>query len=179
MIFEKNTIEGLVIIKPNVFEDKRGYFFESFRKDEFEKNVGNFDFIQDNQSFSSKNILRGLHFQKNPFAQGKLVRVIQGSVLDVAVDIRANSPTYGQHFKVVLSGKNHLQFWVPPGFAHGFLTLSDYADILYKCTDYYAPDDEGHLAWNDADIAINWPLAQNVMPILSDKDANAKQSIHF
>lgn len=167
MEFKKTEIEGLYIIQPRIFEDERGYFYESFRKDQFREAIGDFDFVQDNQSFSTKNILRGLHFQKNPFAQGKLVRVIQGSVLDVAVDIRANSKTYGKHVKVVLTAENHTQFWVPPGFAHGFLTLEDDTIFSYKCTNIYNKDSEGGLLYNDPELNIDWSITN---PILSEKD---------
>lgn len=169
MEFVKNIIEGLYVIKPKVFEDNRGYFYESYRKDRFKEAIGDIDFIQDNQSFSSKNILRGLHFQREPFAQGKLVRVIQGSVLDVAVDIRAGSPTYGQHYSIVLSSSNHLQFWIPQGFAHGFLTLEDETIFSYKCTNVYDKESEGGLMFNDPTLNIQWDIDN---PILSEKDMN-------
>ncbi len=167
MQFETTPIEGLVIISPRIFEDDRGYFYESFRQDAFTKEVGDFTFLQDNQSFSSKGTLRGLHFQRDPFAQGKLVRVIQGAVLDVAVDIRRSSKTYGQHVKVELSADNHKQFWVPPGFAHGFLTLEDNTIFTYKCTQVYDKASEGGLMYNDETLGIDWGIKQ---PILSGKD---------
>jgi len=167
MLIETTPIADLLVIKPRIFKDNRGYFFESFRKDAFTEQAGIVDFVQDNQSFSSKNILRGLHFQKDPFAQGKLVRVIQGSVLDIAVDIRKESKTYGQHFKIVLSGENHCQFWVPPGFAHGFLTLEDDTIFCYKCTNYYDKASEGGLMFNDSLLNIDWGIND---PILSEKD---------
>lgn len=169
MEFEKSAIKGLCVIKPRVFEDKRGYFYESYKKELFNDTLGEFEFIQDNQSFSGKNILRGLHFQKEPFSQGKLVRVIRGSVLDVAVDIRKGSITYGQHQKVILSDKNHLQFWVPPGFAHGFLTLEEDTIFSYKCTNVYNQESEGGLMYNDPSLNIDWNI---VNPILSEKDLN-------
>lgn len=160
-------IEGLVMIEPKLFEDHRGYFYESFRADWFKKYVENVDFIQDNQSLSGKHILRGLHFQKEPFAQGKLVRVLKGAVLDVAVDIRRDSKTYGQHFKVLLSAENHLQFYIPPGFAHGFLTLEEENIFAYKCTNIYDKQSEGGLMYNDPSLNIDWGVAN---PVLSEKD---------
>lgn len=167
MQVKKTPIEGLLIIQPKLFKDNRGYFYESFRKDVVAEHIGNIDFIQDNQSLSAKNILRGLHFQKDPNAQGKLVRVIQGSVLDIAVDIRSTSKTYGQSFQIVLSAENHTQFWIPPGFAHGFLTLEDETIFCYKCTNYYSKEDEGGLMYNDPELGIDWGIEN---PILSEKD---------
>ncbi len=167
MKVEFTPIKGLAIIVPQVFNDNRGYFFESYKKTFFDANVAKVDFVQDNQSFSSKGTLRGLHFQKDPFAQGKLVRVIQGAVLDVAVDIRKESPTYGQHFSIELSAENHLQFYIPPGFAHGFLTLEDNTIFTYKCTNYYNKESEGGLCYNDKDLNINWGT---INPTLSEKD---------
>lgn len=164
----KTKIEGLLILEPKVYGDDRGYFLESFNKNTF-KSLTNLDldFVQDNESMSSKGVLRGLHFQKPPFAQGKLVRVVKGSVLDVAVDIRKNSPTYGCYEKVILSESNKRQFWIPEGFAHGFLTLEDNTIFNYKCTNYYSPENEGSVLWNDADLDINWGVTD---PILSEKD---------
>jgi dTDP-4-dehydrorhamnose 3,5-epimerase len=167
----KTPIEDLLIIEPKVWKDNRGYFYESFNAKLFaDAGIGN-DFVQDNQSFSQKGALRGLHAQKPPFAQGKLVRVISGSVLDVAVDIRKNSATYGQHFSLELSGENHKQLWVPPGFLHGFLTLEDDTIFTYKVTSYYDRDSEIGVMWNDADLNIKWndSLATEEL-ILSDKD---------
>lgn len=163
----KTKIQDLVIIEPKIFKDDRGYFYESFKSDWFKNNVAEVEFIQDNQSLSGKNILRGLHFQKDPFAQGKLVRVLKGAVLDVAVDIRKNSPTYGEHVKVELTEDNHTQFYVPPGFAHGFLTLSEETIFTYKCTNVYNKESEGGLMYNDIDLNIDWGT-QN--PLLSEKD---------
>lgn len=162
-------IDGLVIIEPRIFRDPRGYFFESFSQREFSKKVSPVDFVQDNESRSSYGVLRGLHFQKPPFAQAKLVRVIKGRVLDVAVDLRTGSPTYGRYEAVELSEDNHRQFFIPRGFAHGFCVLSDEAVFQYKCDNYYAPQSEGAVIWNDPDLAIDWMIpAEDV--ILSDKD---------
>ncbi|MDR1005515.1 MAG: dTDP-4-dehydrorhamnose 3,5-epimerase [Bacteroidales bacterium] len=170
MNFIKTDIDGVYIIEPKVFEDERGYFFESFRHDEFQKHIGEVNFIQDNESRSSYGVLRGLHYQKLPFAQAKLVRVVHGRVLDVAVDIRKDSPTFGQHVAVELSHQNKLQFYIPRGFAHGFAVLSeDGAIFQYKCDNYYAQQSEAGIAWNDADIDIEWRLPDAAI-ILSDKD---------
>ncbi len=168
MDFLKCDIEGLLIIEPKVFGDNRGYFFESFNQKLFEEAVGStVTFCQDNQSLSSRGVVRGLHFQIPPYAQGKLVRVTQGSVLDVALDIRENSPTYGQHHAVVLSAENKLQFWVPEGFAHGFATLEDNTIFQYKCTNYYHPSSEKSVLWNDENLNIDWRVAK---AIISAKD---------
>ena len=164
------NIEGLLIIKPRVFGDERGYFFESFREDIMKSNGVTSKFVQDNQSMSSKGILRGSHFQKDPFAQGKLVRVIKGSVLDVAVDIRKKSPTYGQHFLIELNEENKTMFYIPPGFAHGFLTLEDDTLFSYKCTNYYNKESEGAIRLNSKSLNVDWGI---VNPILSSKDATA------
>lgn len=169
MKFEKTKLDGVVVIKPETFEDERGFFLESFNKDKYADVIKNLDFVQDNHSRSFKGVLRGLHFQKNK-PQGKLVRVVRGKVYDVAVDLRKGSPTYGQWESVILTEENKTQFWVPPGFAHGFVVLSDIADFEYKCTDYYDPSDEGALVWNDPDLGITWPENN---PKLSTKDANA------
>ena len=163
----KLPIEGLLVIKPKVFEDDRGHFFESWSKGAFSKNGLDLDFVQDNQSLSSKGVLRGLHFQNPPYTQGKLVRVIKGKVLDVALDIRKNSPTYGQYFSVELSEENKTIFWIPPGFAHGFLTLEDNTIFTYKCTGVYNKESEGSLLWNDTDLNIDWRIET---PLVSDKD---------
>lgn len=160
-------IEGLLIIEPQVFTDPRGYFYESYNKEKFVAAGINIEFVQDNQSLSQKGIVRGLHFQAPPFDQGKLVRVIQGAVLDVAVDIRKNSPTYGQNFSIELTAQNRTMFYIPPGFAHGFETLEDNTIFLYKCTDVYNKQSEGGLLWNDADLGIKW---QSSNPLISDKD---------
>lgn len=163
----KTRIEGLLIIKPKVFNDERGYFFEAYNKQKL-KNEG-FDqhFVQDNISKSSKHVLRGLHFQNPPYAQAKLVQVISGAVLDVAVDIRKNSPTYGEHYAIELSEKNNLLFFIPKGFAHGFLTLEDDTIFSYKCTELYNKEAEGAILWNDKHLTINWNVDN---PIVSEKD---------
>ena len=167
------AIEGVLIIEPKVFGDERGFFFESFNHRAFNEAVGHtVDFVQDNHSRSAKGVLRGLHFQRPPHAQGKLVRVTQGSVFDVAADIRADSPTFGRWVGVELSGANHRQMWIPAGLAHGFLVTSDSADFLYKTTDYYRPESEGSVRWDDPDLAIAWPL-DGITPALSAKDAAA------
>ena len=155
---EKNAggIEGLCIIEPAVHGDSRGYFIETYNQKDMEEAGLTMKFVQDNQSGSVKGVLRGLHFQKN-FPQGKLVRVVKGTVFDVCVDLRKDSTTYGKWFGVLLSAENKKQFYIPEGFAHGFLVLSDTAEFCYKCTDFYHPDDEGGLAWNDPDIGIEWP----------------------
>ncbi len=163
----KTSIKDLLIIKPDVFKDERGYFFESYNKERLAKEGLTMDFVQDNESKSAKGVLRGLHFQKPPHAQGKLVRVIKGSVMDVAVDLRKNSPTYGKWESVVLNDENKLQFWIPEGFAHGFVTLEDDTIFAYKCTNVYNKESEGSLLWNDPDININWNIKN---PILSEKD---------
>ena len=163
------SLDGVVIIKPRLFEDERGYFFESFSQRDFEAQVRPIQFVQDNESKSSYGVLRGLHFQKPPFAQSKLVRVIKGAVLDVAVDIRKGSPTFGQHVAVELTGENHLQFFIPRGFAHGFSVLSDEVVLQYKCDNFYAPQNEGALAWDDPDLGIDWEIPSEKV-ILSEKD---------
>jgi dTDP-4-dehydrorhamnose 3,5-epimerase len=167
------AIEGVLILEPKVFGDERGFFFESFNQRAFNEAVGQaVDFVQDNHSRSAKGVLRGLHFQRAPHAQGKLVRVTQGSVFDVAVDIRPDSATFGRWVGVKLSAHNHRQLWIPPGLAHGFLVTSDSADFLYKTTDYYRPESEGSVRWDDPDLAIAWPL-EGLTPALSAKDAAA------
>ncbi len=168
----KNTsIADLLIVQPKVFEDERGHFFESYNKTNFDQIGINANFVQDNQSLSQAGVLRGLHFQNPPFAQGKLVRVIKGSVLDVAVDIRKNSPTYGNHFDIVLSEKNKTMLWIPEGFAHGFLTLEDDTIFSYKCTNYYNKASEDCILWDDKKIGINWKITS---PVLSEKDLQGK-----
>ncbi len=169
-------IPDLVEIIPNVFGDERGYFFESYNQKNFAEKGLNMQFVQDNQSLSSRGVLRGLHFQAPPFAQGKLVRVLTGSVLDVAVDIRKGSPTYGQHYSVVLSGENKKMFWIPEGFAHGFATLEDDTIFCYKCTGYYHKEAEGCILWNDPELAINWGLDD---PMLSEKDQQGELLRNF
>lgn len=165
----KTDIEGVVIIEPRIFRDDRGYFFESFSQREFQEKVCNTVFVQDNESKSSYGVLRGLHFQKPPYAQSKLVRVIKGAVLDVAVDIRKGSPTFGQHVAVELTEDNHRQFFIPRGFAHGFSVLTDEVIFQYKCDNFYAPQSEGALAWDDPDLDIDWRLPAEKV-ILSEKD---------
>lgn len=167
----KTQIPEVLIFEPKVFGDDRGYFFESFRQDVFEEAVGKIQFVQDNQSKSSYGVLRGLHFQRPPYTQSKLVRCIEGKVLDVAVDIRIGSPTYGKHVAVELSAENSRQLWVPQGFAHGFVVLSETAVFAYKCDNYYAPEYDGGMAWNDADINIDWQIPINDIK-LSEKDNN-------
>lgn len=166
----ETAIPGLLEIEPRVFGDDRGYFYESYNKQAFQAAGIEPEFVQDNQSFSSKGVLRGLHFQNPPYAQGKLVRVIQGAVLDVAVDIRKNSPTYGQHHAVKLTGENKKMFWIPPGFAHGFLTLENDTIFAYKCTELYNKESEGAILWNDPELNINWNIEN---PLVSEKDQNA------
>ncbi|MDO9512680.1 MAG: dTDP-4-dehydrorhamnose 3,5-epimerase [Bacteroidales bacterium] len=163
----ETEIPGLLIIKPQVFEDERGYFFESFNQDKFINAGVDVHFVQDNESKSQKNVLRGLHFQKPPFAQGKLVRVMKGAVLDVAVDLRKSSKTYGRWASIVLSESNKFMYWIPEGMAHGFLTLEDETVFFYKCTNVYNKESEGSIRWNDSELNINW---NNNHPILSDKD---------
>lgn len=164
-------IEGLKIIEPKLFGDSRGYFLESFSQREFEEKVADVHFVQDNESKSCAGVVRGLHFQCPPFAQAKLVRVVRGAVLDVAVDIRRDSTTYGQHFAVELTEDNHRQFFIPRGFAHGFAVLSDEAVFQYKCDNFYAPQSEGAIAWDDPDLAIDWRVPKDNR-ILSEKDSN-------
>ena len=166
----KTNIEGVVIIEPRIFKDDRGYFFESFSQREFEEKVCKTTFVQDNESKSSYGVLRGLHFQKPPFAQSKLVRVIKGAVLDVAVDIRKGSLTFGQYVSVELTGENHRQFFIPRGFAHGFSVLSEEVIFQYKCDNFYSPQSEGAIAWNDPDLNIDWRIPAEKV-VLSEKDS--------
>lgn len=166
---ETCEIEGLKVITPSVFGDTRGYFMETYNQIDFKEAGIDHLFVQDNQSSSTKGVLRGLHFQKE-FPQDKLVRVISGEVFDVAVDIREGSPTFGKWFGVVLSAENKKQFFVPKNFAHGFLVLSDYAEFSYKCTDFYHPEDEGGILYNDPEIGIDWPVLTDVQITMSDKD---------
>jgi dTDP-4-dehydrorhamnose 3,5-epimerase len=170
MQFEPQAIADVVLITPKVFGDDRGFFMETFRQSEFEKHCGHYTFVQDNHSKSKQGILRGLHYQVEQ-PQGKLVGVTRGEVFDVAVDIRRNSPTFGRWVGVSLSEANKQMLWVPPGFAHGFYVISKEAEFQYKCTDYYAPADEGSIIWNDPAIGIDWPIAG--APILSEKDSQA------
>jgi len=166
--FQEEALSGLYSIYPSVFKDERGYFFEAFQSEKYNVITGGQEFVQDNISKSSKGILRGLHFQKPPFAQGKLVQVLQGSVLDIAVDLRRNSATYGQSFKKILSADNAVQLYIPPGFAHGFYTLEDHTLFSYKCTAPYHAASEGCILWNDPALKIDWELFEK--PILSEKD---------
>ena len=173
MDYIKTEIEGVWIIQPKVFNDARGYFFEAWKKEEFEEHIGKVSFVQDNESKSSYGVLRGLHYQKGEFSQAKLVRVIKGRVLDVAVDIRKDSPTFGKHVMVELSEENKRQFFIPRGFAHGFLVLSDEAVFTYKVDNVYAPQAEASIRFDDPDIAIEWPIDSKDV-ITSAKDMDAK-----
>jgi len=163
----KTKFDGLLVFQPKIFRDDRGYFFEYFRKDVFKDFNLNIEFVQSNESQSQKNVLRGLHFQNPPFEQGKLIRVVKGAVLDVAVDIRPGSVTYGKWFSYELTEDNKTILWIPPGFAHGFLTLADHTIFQYECTNYYQKDSEGSLRWNDPTLNIKWSIND---PIISDKD---------
>lgn len=169
MNIKETNIKGLLIIEPKIFKDERGYFFESYSARDFNKILGDINFVQDNESKSSYGVLRGLHFQKGEYAQSKLVRVVKGKVLDVAVDIRKNSKTFGQHHSIILSEENHLQFFIPKGFAHGFAVLSDEAIFQYKCDAFYSRGNEGAIIWNDKTLNIDWLLPEKDI-ILSEKD---------
>ncbi|HJC50369.1 MAG TPA: dTDP-4-dehydrorhamnose 3,5-epimerase [Candidatus Anaerostipes avistercoris] len=174
-------IEGLYVIEPTVFKDERGYFVETYNQNDMKEAGLDMVFVQDNQSMSVRGVLRGLHFQKQ-YPQGKLVRVVRGKVFDVAVDLRSDSKTYGKWFGVELSAENMKQFYIPEGFAHGFLVLSDVAEFCYKCTDFYHPGDEGGLLWNDEEIGVQWPLEEGVDLIISEKDQKWKglsETFHF
>lgn len=173
MKFIPSEIPEVILIEPKVFGDHRGFFLETWQRQTFRENGIDYDFVQDNHSKSSHGILRGLHYQiQNP--QGKLVRVIEGSVFDVAVDMRQSSPTFGQWVGYELSAENHRMLWVPPGFAHGFYVMSETSEFVYKCTDYYAPEYERSVLWNDVDLAIDWNISDtNTPPVLSAKDADA------
>ena len=171
MEITETFLKGLFVIKPKVFEDARGYFFESYNANQFAASGLNLNFVQDNQSLSQQGVLRGLHFQNNPHAQGKLVRVITGAVLDVALDIRKNSPTYGQWFSLELTEQNKWMMYIPEGFAHGFATLRDNTVFSYKCTQFYNKASEDCIIWNDKDLAIDWQVKN---PLLSDKDLMGK-----
>ena len=173
MEYRKTAIEGVWIIKPRVYEDARGYFMEAWKKEEFEAHVGEVSFIQDNESKSTYGVLRGLHYQRGTASQAKLVRVIKGRVLDVAVDLRRSSPTFGHYVMAELSEENRLQFFIPRGFAHGFLVLSDEAVFTYKVDNPYAPQSEASIRWDDEGIGIKWPLPPSAV-ILSEKDLHAK-----
>ena len=169
MEVKKTSIDGVLIIEPRIFEDSRGYFFESFSQREFEEKVGPINFVQDNESKSSYGVMRGLHFQRPPFTQSKLVRCVKGAVLDVAIDIRKGSPTYGQHVAVELTEDNHRQFFIPKGFAHGFAVLSDTAVFQYKCDEFYHPEADGGISILDESLNIDWRIPTD-KAILSDKD---------
>ncbi len=169
MKVEQTSIEGLVVIEPEIFYDSRGYFFESYNQNLFIKKLGDFKFVQDNESKSSKGVLRGFHFQKPPFEQAKLVRCVEGVVLDVALDLRKNSSTYGKHEKVILSGDNKKQFFIPRGFAHAFLVLSETAIFSYKVDNIYAPQSDSGIIWNDPSLLINWGIDDSKL-IISEKD---------
>ncbi len=176
MTFDKTNLNDVFIITPDVFGDDRGHFFEPYNQKIFKENVGDFNFVQDNQSRSSKGVLRGLHFQNPPYEQGKLVRVIRGSVADVIVDLRKESSTYGEHLKVILTDSNFKMLWVPPGFAHGFETLEDNTIFAYKVTNYYNKESEGCIHWNDSTLNISW---ESKSPIISEKDKVADQFESF
>ena len=173
MDYKKTEIPGVYIIEPRVFLDARGYFFEAFKKEEFEQNIGKVDFVQDNESMSSYGVLRGLHYQKGDLSQAKLVRVIKGKVVDVAVDLRRSSPTFGKHVMVELSDENKRQFFIPRGFAHGFLVLSQEAVFTYKVDNPYAPQAEASIRWNDPELCIEWPINPDDV-VTSEKDLKGK-----
>lgn len=181
MIYEKTDIDGVYIITPKVFADARGYFFESFKKEEFEQNVGKVVFIQENESRSSRGVLRGLHYQKGEQSQAKLVRVIKGSVIDVAVDLRKFSPTFGKYVMVELSEENKRQLFIPRGFAHGFMVTSEEAIFTYKVDNVYSPADEASIMWNDKTLNIKWPINE-IEPLTSEKDSrgcNFEEAVTF
>lgn len=172
MVYQETDIKGVYVIEPKVFNDARGYFFESWKKEEFEEHVGDISFVQENESKSSYGVLRGLHYQKGEFAQSKLVRVIKGRVLDVAVDIRRSSPTFGQHVMVELSDENKRQFFIPRGFAHRFLVLSEEAIFTYKVDNIYAPQAEAGIRWDDPQLGIEWPVSLDQV-LTSEKDTKS------
>lgn len=173
MEYIKTEINGVYILEPKVFKDERGYFFEAYKREDFEKHIGKVDFIQDNESKSSRGVLRGLHYQKGEYSQAKLVRVMKGTVLDVAVDLRKDSPTFGKHVMVELSGENKRQFFIPRGFAHGFLVLSDEAVFTYKVDNIYAPAHEASVRYDDPKLGIKWPMDSSEV-LTSKKDLEAK-----
>lgn len=175
MILEQTEINDVILLTPRVYKDERGYFMESYNQKKVDKLIKDI-FVQDNESISNKNVLRGLHLQLPPHAQAKLIRVIKGSILDVAVDLRKNSSTYGQHYKQILSGENKKQLYVPAGFAHGFLSLEDDTILNYKCSDYYYADSETAIAWNDPELSIDWGISD---PILAEKDRLAENFVTF
>jgi len=171
------SFEGIHIIHPSIFKDERGYFFESFNKKKFLELTGfSADFVQDNQSLSNKNVLRGLHFQMPPFAQAKLVRVVRGSVMDIAVDLRKNSPTFGKYISLELNDRNNLSLFIPEGFAHGFVTLEENTIFIYKCSNFYHKESERTIMWNDQDLKIDWQIAD---PIISEKDKEGLSFLKF
>lgn len=177
MEIRETKIKGLIVLQPRIFEDDRGLFFESFNHLKFEEFIGRkITFVQDNESVSKKGVVRGLHFQEPPFSQGKLVHVSHGSVIDVAVDLRKNSPTYGQWHSELLSAQNHTLFWIPEGFAHGFVALEENTTFLYKCTNYYQPNSERTILWNDGNLSIDWGPNS---PIVSSKDLNGEKFANF
>ena len=177
MVEEKLSIEGLKLFSPKVFKDERGYFTEFYNKQDFDTAIGkDIHFVQDNISCSHKNVIRGLHFQRPPSGQGKLIQVLRGRVIDVIVDLRKNSRTYGEHCKIELSDKNHIKLWIPSGFAHGFLSLENNTLLSYKCSEYYSVEHEMSLRWNDELINVNWGIKD---PIVSDKDMEAPSFKHF
>jgi dTDP-4-dehydrorhamnose 3,5-epimerase len=174
---EKIIFEGLHIIEPPIFRDERGYFFESFNKNRFEELTGfQKEFVQDNQSLSNKNVLRGLHFQMPPFAQAKLVRVVRGAVIDIVVDLRKNSPTFGKYFSIELNHKNNISLFIPEGFAHGFVTLEENTIFIYKCSEYYNKESERTIMWNDTDLQIDWKTSE---PTVSAKDNEGMKFSEF
>jgi dTDP-4-dehydrorhamnose 3,5-epimerase len=176
MQIEKTPLSGLLIVKPRVFPDERGYFYEAYNAKTLKENGLDVTFVQDNISMSQKGVLRGIHFQKPPFAQGKLVQVLRGSVLDLALDLRKDSPTYGKHFSYELSEENKTQLYVPEGFGHGFVTLEDNTLFSYKCTNFYNKESEGSILWNDKDLNIDWQIED---PIISEKDHLAESFASF
>lgn len=176
MEIKEEKIKGLFSIHPKVFGDERGYFFETFNQVKYKNIIEVYDFVQDNISQSAKGVLRGLHFQKPPFEQGKLVQVIKGAAVDIAVDIRKNSPTYGEYVSIILSEKDKNQFWIPPGFAHGFCAIEDNTIFSYKCTNYYSPENESSILWNDETLNIDWKVEN---PIISEKDKKGTKFLNF
>lgn len=176
MQIEETPLSGLLIVKPRVFPDERGYFYEAYNAKTLKENGLDVTFVQDNISMSQRGVLRGIHFQKPPFAQGKLVQVLRGAVLDLAVDLRKDSPTYGKHFSYVLSEENKTQLYVPEGFGHGFVTLEDDTLFSYKCTNFYNKESEGSILWNDKDLNIDWQIED---PIISEKDQLAESFASF
>ena len=176
MEIKEEKITGIFSIFPKIFGDDRGYFFESYNKERYEQFIHAKSFVQDNESCSGKNVVRGLHFQIPPFDQGKLVQVSRGKALDIALDIRKSSPTYGRHVKVILCAKQKNQLWIPPGFAHGFCSIEDDTVFSYKCTNYYSPQHERSLLWNDPELAIDWEVTN---PIVSEKDKNGLKFSDF